>query len=303
MQGLVRKALIVISDGDDNQSRAYPDDAIKMCQRADTILYTSAPTSAPAATAATMFSRRWRKPPAAWRFSPTASRICPTAFTTSKTSCAASIRLPTARRLQARWVVPIDLPGALDRRYLVPQGLLRPKVLGPAVRSAPACAWTASLPTWEMLSPAWRGVGFCDHGTLQLAGLIELRSGVLSSDYVAGLFAYGAGDASSGGLDPRLSLVARQSGHGAGEHKREPCEFRRFLFLFRGEGQAGVPKPLDQIDVLLLGKKFDGWLEPREDPPPLPARALPRSPSSTRPSNRRPRPSSCAVRCADKANP
>lgn len=39
MQGLVRKALIVISDGDDNQSRAYPDDAIKMCQRADTILY------------------------------------------------------------------------------------------------------------------------------------------------------------------------------------------------------------------------------------------------------------------------
>jgi VWFA-related protein len=39
-QGSVRKALIVISDGDDNQSRAYPDDAIKMCQRADTIVYT-----------------------------------------------------------------------------------------------------------------------------------------------------------------------------------------------------------------------------------------------------------------------
>ncbi len=37
--GSVRKALIVISDGDDNQSRAYPDDAIKMCQRAETILY------------------------------------------------------------------------------------------------------------------------------------------------------------------------------------------------------------------------------------------------------------------------
>jgi Ca-activated chloride channel family protein len=39
-QGAVRKALIVISDGDDNQSRAYPDDAIKMCQRAETIIYT-----------------------------------------------------------------------------------------------------------------------------------------------------------------------------------------------------------------------------------------------------------------------
>jgi Ca-activated chloride channel family protein len=39
-QGSVRKALVVISDGDDNQSRAYPDDAIKMCQRAETIIYT-----------------------------------------------------------------------------------------------------------------------------------------------------------------------------------------------------------------------------------------------------------------------
>jgi Ca-activated chloride channel homolog len=39
-EGSVRKALIVISDGDDNQSRAYPDDAIKMCQRAGAIIYT-----------------------------------------------------------------------------------------------------------------------------------------------------------------------------------------------------------------------------------------------------------------------
>jgi Ca-activated chloride channel homolog len=31
--------LVVISDGDDNQSRAYPDDAIKMCQRAGAIIY------------------------------------------------------------------------------------------------------------------------------------------------------------------------------------------------------------------------------------------------------------------------
>ncbi|HEV2274402.1 MAG TPA: VWA domain-containing protein [Acidobacteriaceae bacterium] len=39
LQGTVRKSLIVISDGDDNQSRAYPDDAIKMCERAETIVY------------------------------------------------------------------------------------------------------------------------------------------------------------------------------------------------------------------------------------------------------------------------
>lgn len=35
----VRKALILISDGDDNQSRVHPDEAIKMCQRAETIIY------------------------------------------------------------------------------------------------------------------------------------------------------------------------------------------------------------------------------------------------------------------------
>lgn len=34
-----RKAIVLISDGDDNQSHAYLDDAIKECQRADTIVY------------------------------------------------------------------------------------------------------------------------------------------------------------------------------------------------------------------------------------------------------------------------
>jgi VWFA-related protein len=35
----VRKAMILISDGDDNQSRVHADEAIKMCQRAETIIY------------------------------------------------------------------------------------------------------------------------------------------------------------------------------------------------------------------------------------------------------------------------
>ncbi len=35
----VRRAMVLLSDGDDNQSRAYLDDAIKMCQRAETIIY------------------------------------------------------------------------------------------------------------------------------------------------------------------------------------------------------------------------------------------------------------------------
>jgi VWFA-related protein len=36
----VRKAMVLISDGDDNQSRVHLDEAIKMCQRAETIVYT-----------------------------------------------------------------------------------------------------------------------------------------------------------------------------------------------------------------------------------------------------------------------
>jgi Ca-activated chloride channel family protein len=35
----VRRAMILVSDGDDNQSHAYLDDAIKECQRAQTIVY------------------------------------------------------------------------------------------------------------------------------------------------------------------------------------------------------------------------------------------------------------------------
>ena len=35
----VRKAMVLVSDGDDNQSHAYLDDAIKECQRAETIIY------------------------------------------------------------------------------------------------------------------------------------------------------------------------------------------------------------------------------------------------------------------------
>jgi Ca-activated chloride channel family protein len=35
----VRKAIVLVSDGDDNQSHAYLEDAIKECQRADTNIY------------------------------------------------------------------------------------------------------------------------------------------------------------------------------------------------------------------------------------------------------------------------
>ncbi|MBT9331415.1 VWA domain-containing protein [Paracidobacterium acidisoli] len=35
----VRKVMVIVSDGDDNQSHAYLDDAVKECQRAETIIY------------------------------------------------------------------------------------------------------------------------------------------------------------------------------------------------------------------------------------------------------------------------
>jgi VWFA-related protein len=43
----VRKAMILISDGDDNQSHAYLGDAIKECQRASTIVYTISTNTSP----------------------------------------------------------------------------------------------------------------------------------------------------------------------------------------------------------------------------------------------------------------
>jgi VWFA-related protein len=43
----VRKALVLVSDGDDGYSRALESDAIKMCQRAQTIVYTISTSTGP----------------------------------------------------------------------------------------------------------------------------------------------------------------------------------------------------------------------------------------------------------------
>jgi VWFA-related protein len=46
-KGDVRKALVLVSDGDDDYSRATETDAIKMCQRAETIVYTISTNTGP----------------------------------------------------------------------------------------------------------------------------------------------------------------------------------------------------------------------------------------------------------------
>ena len=43
----VRKAIILVSDGDDNYSRALESDAIKMCQRAETLVYAISTDTSP----------------------------------------------------------------------------------------------------------------------------------------------------------------------------------------------------------------------------------------------------------------
>jgi VWFA-related protein len=46
-QNDVRKMIVLVSDGDDDYSRATEDDAIKMCQRAETIVYTISTNTGP----------------------------------------------------------------------------------------------------------------------------------------------------------------------------------------------------------------------------------------------------------------
>jgi VWFA-related protein len=43
----VRKAIVLVSDGDDDYSRATVNDAVKMCQRAETIVYTISTSTGP----------------------------------------------------------------------------------------------------------------------------------------------------------------------------------------------------------------------------------------------------------------
>ena len=89
----VRKAMVLISDGDDNQSRVHPDEAIKECERAETIIYAISTNWTPSRGKGDKVlhadGRGHRRPgllPALGR------RRCPPASRTLKKSCAASTR-------------------------------------------------------------------------------------------------------------------------------------------------------------------------------------------------------------------
>ena len=98
----VRKAIVLVSDGDDDYSRAYESDAIKMCQRAETIVYTISTNYGPskdkgddvlkaiadATGGQAFYPIRWSR----WR----------RASTTLRRRCAASTRWCTCRRTSSR---------------------------------------------------------------------------------------------------------------------------------------------------------------------------------------------------------
>jgi len=68
--------------------------------------------------------------------------------------------------------------------------------------------------------------GLIEHGNAERARLVELRTGIFTSDYIAGFFADRAGDAAAGRLDPFRCLLAGQRRQGAGEDEGEALELR-----------------------------------------------------------------------------
>ncbi len=83
--------MVLISDGDDNQSRVYPDEAIKECQRAETIIYAIStnwtPSRGKGDQVLTKMAAGNRRPGLLSAFGRGDVR---TAFTASRRNCAAS---------------------------------------------------------------------------------------------------------------------------------------------------------------------------------------------------------------------
>ena len=88
----VRKAMVLLSDGDDNQSRVHEDEAIKKCQRQRPLFTRSARTGRRAAGAGTKITKFWPRLRGGRCFFRRRWKRFRTAFTRLKRSCAASMR-------------------------------------------------------------------------------------------------------------------------------------------------------------------------------------------------------------------
>ena len=101
--GAVRKAIILVSDGDDNYSHALESDAIKECQRAETTVYAISTNVSPSKDKGDDVLKAIADATGGRAFYPTriedvAQRISPA----SRKSCAASTCWNTGRRTSSR---------------------------------------------------------------------------------------------------------------------------------------------------------------------------------------------------------
>ena len=104
-----RKALVLVSDGNDNQSRVYLDEAIKMCQRAETIVYAIDTNTSPTREKGDDVLKKISDATGGITFTPERLEDISNGFARLATSFAASMRLRIARRLQGRWFVSAHL--------------------------------------------------------------------------------------------------------------------------------------------------------------------------------------------------
>ena len=94
----VRRALVLVSDGDDNYSRALQSDAIKECQRAETIVYAISTNVSPSKDKGDEVLNQIATATGGQAFYPVRIEDVPPASTTSRKNCAASTRSSNPRR-------------------------------------------------------------------------------------------------------------------------------------------------------------------------------------------------------------
>ena len=95
--GPTRKAIILLSDGEDNQSRVTREEAIEMAQRAEVILYTISTNVSGVKMRGDKVLERMAEATGGRASSPSAYKTCPTHFRKFRTSYAASMCSPTSR--------------------------------------------------------------------------------------------------------------------------------------------------------------------------------------------------------------
>ena len=94
--GPTRKAIILLSDGEDNQSRVTREEAIEMAQRAEVILYTISTNVSGVKMRGDKVLERMAEATGGRAFFPSAYKTLPTRSRRFRTNCAASMCSPTS---------------------------------------------------------------------------------------------------------------------------------------------------------------------------------------------------------------